>query len=187
MKKQLFIITGNSGAGKNSTATQLLKELPILRQLITYTSRAPRGAEVNDVDYHFISREQFETKIKNNELLEYATVYDNYYGSSRIDLENVWQENKIPLMVVDIQGALTFKKLLPNVVTIFIKADNLENLKKRCRQRPMSDEDFSKRWQKVLSEIERGAECDFTIVNKENELSQTVEQAKNIILQASLD
>jgi len=187
MKNQLFIITGNSGAGKNSTATALLKELPQLRQLITYTTRLPRGAEVNDVDYHFISQEQFEEKIKNNELLEYATVYDHYYGSSRTDLEKVWQEGKTPLMVIDIQGALTFKKLLQNVTTIFIKADNLENLQTRCRQRPMSDADFDKRWQKVLAEIELAKECDFVIINRQNELPETVNQAKKIILEASID
>ena len=181
MQNKLFLLSGPSGVGKTTIAQALLKQLPNLERLVTYTTRPSRSNELNGIDYHFISREEFEKKIKNNELFEYDEHYGNLYGNSRRDLEKIWQDEKIALMVLDVNGVKTAKKHFPEAKTIFLLPDTMPNLEQRIRNRPMSEEDFKKHWAMVFPELAEADQYDFQVVNKENQLDEAVREVKKII------
>lgn len=181
MPNKLFLLSGPSGVGKTTIAHDLLKQLPNLERLVTYTTREPRPNEMSGVDYHFISREEFEKKIKNNEMFEYDEHYGNLYGNSRRDLEKIWQDEKIALMVLDVNGVKTAKKYFPEAKTLFILPDTLANLELRIRKRPMNEEEFKKRWASVQKELLEADQYDFQIINKENQIAEAVMAVKNII------
>ncbi len=178
---KLFLLSGTSGVGKTTIAYRLLEEMPNLARLVTYISREPRPNEKNGEDYHFISRQEFENKIANGEMFEYDEHYGNYYGNSKEDLEKIWKQNKIALILLDINGVKTIKKTFPEAKTIFITPDNLENLKRRIRQRPMTDEAFAKRCEQIEKELQESAKFDFIITNNEGELDSTVKKVKEIL------
>lgn len=183
---KLILLTGPSGVGKTTIARALLKAMPNLQRLVTYTTREPRPNEQNGVDYNFVSKDEFKEKLTNNEFFESAEVYGNFYGNSRKDLEKIWRAGKICLAVLDVQGVESVKKIFPEAKTIFILPDNLENLKKRIRERPMSDEAFANRWKKVEEEMGKAEAFDFQIVNKQNAAEETAAAVKKIIENAAL-
>lgn len=178
---KLFLFTGTSGVGKTAIAYKLLEQMPNLKRLVTYVSREPRPNEVDGEDYHFVTREEFEKKIANNEMFEYDEHYGNYYGNSRADLEKIWADGNIALILLDINGIRTIKESFPEAKSIFILPDNLDNLKDRIRRRPMTDEAFAKRWEKVQEELKHSDEFDFQVINEENKLDEAVEKVKEII------
>ncbi|MEK7512445.1 MAG: guanylate kinase [Patescibacteria group bacterium] len=182
MPNELFLLSGPSGVGKTTIAQELLKQLPNMERLVTYTTRPPRPNEQSGVDYHFISAEEFEEKISNNEMFEYDEHYGNLYGNSRHDLDEIWQNNKIALMVLDVNGVKTAKKYFPEAKTIFVLPDTLPNLEGRIRNRPMTEEAFKKRWAMVHPELAEADQYDFQVVNQENQLAEAVQAVKNIII-----
>lgn len=184
MQDKLFLLSGPSGVGKTTIAQALLKQLPNLERLVTYTTRESRPNEMSGVDYHFISRKEFEKKINNNEMFEYDEHYGNLYGNSRRDLEKIWQDEKIALMVLDVNGVKTAKKHFPEAKTIFILPDTLTNLEGRIRNRPMSEDAFKKRWAMVHPELAEADQYDFQVVNKENQLAEAAAAVKNIIIES---
>jgi len=178
---KLFLLSGTSGVGKTTVAYKLLEQLPNLKRLVTYVTREPRPGETNGIDYHFVSREEFEKRLAAGEFFEHDEHYGNWYGNSRKDLEKIWADDHLALAVLDPNGVRSIKKIFPEAKTIFIEPDNLDNLKNRIRQRPMTDEAFEKRWVKVLEELKEATSYDFRIVNAEGKLDEAVEQVKNII------
>jgi len=181
MQNKLFLLSGPFGVGKTTIAQALLKQLPNLERLVTYTTRPPRPNEMSGVDYHFISREDFEEKIKNNEMFEYDEHYGNLYGNSRRDLEEIWHDEKIALMVLDVNGVKTAKKYFPEAKTIFLLPDTLPNLEGRIRNRPMTEDAFRKRWAMVHPELAEADQYDFQVVNKENQLDEAMQAVRTII------
>jgi guanylate kinase len=178
---KLILLTGPSGVGKTTIALALLKIMPGLQRLVTYTTRQPRPNEKNDVDYHFVNVEQYNAKLDNGDFFEHAEVYGHLYGNCRKELKQIWDSGKIALMVLDIQGVRTVEKVIPEAVSIFLMPDTLDNLKKRIRERPMSDEDFQKRWQTVERELAEARDCDFQVINEEGKIEETVLKVKIII------
>ena len=179
--KKLYLITGPSGVGKTTVAHELLKTYPNMERLITFVTRPPRPGEVDGIDYHFINEEQFDDMKQNGDLFEHDAHYGYNYGNSRKELERIWQAGKIPLMVLDINGVKSVEKIIPEAVSIFIKADSMEHLRARIQKRPMSEADFEKRWSKVTSEMDQAHECDFMITNEEGKLDEAVESIRRII------
>lgn len=134
---KLIIITAPSGAGKTSITHFLLKKYPQLSFSVSAATRSPRGKEKDGVDYYFMSVEAFEEKIKNNEFVEWEMVYEGkYYGTLKSELRRVWKNDEIPVLDIDVQGAIHVQKEYPvNSLFIFIQPPSIEELKKRLENR----------------------------------------------------
>ncbi len=135
---KIIILTAPSGAGKTSITHHLLKTFPeILEFSISASTRQPRSYERNGVDYYFISSEAFQSKIQQNEFVEWEMVYEGkYYGTLKSELERIWHNDKVPVLDIDVKGAIHVQRQFPeSVFSIFIEPPSVEELKKRLRSR----------------------------------------------------
>lgn len=135
--KKIILITAPSGSGKTSVVNHLMKKFPELSFSVSATTRQPRNGEKNGVDYYFISEPEFREKIHNKEFLEWEMVYEGkYYGTLKSDIERIWKENKIPVLDIDVQGAIHVQQQYPvNTIAIFIQPPSIEELKRRLKLR----------------------------------------------------
>jgi len=180
MKGELFILSSPAGGGKTTIATSLVNEIPKLKRVITCTTRQPRAGEKNGVDYYFLSREEFEEKIKRKEFLEYATVHGNYYGTPKKEVEEELEKGYDLLLVIDVQGMRQIKKNKQDVITVFLLPPSLDELKKRMEKRGDSPEEIEKRLETARKEIPAWREYDFIVIN--DTLGKAKEDVKRIIL-----
>ena len=146
MKKKynkIILITAPSGSGKTSVVNHLMKKFPSLSFSVSATTRTPRKNEKNGQDYYFITEEEFRDKIQKKEFLEWEMVYEGkYYGTLKSDMERIWSENKIPVLDIDVQGAIHVQQQYPvNTIAIFIQAPSAEELKKRLKNRGSETEE----------------------------------------------
>jgi guanylate kinase len=134
---KLIIITAPSGAGKTSITRHLMKTFPQLAFSISAATRQPRGTEKDGVDYHFISTEEFQNKIQHNEFVEWEMVYEGkYYGTLKAELARIWQQNKIPVLDIDVKGAIHVQQQYPDSsLSLFIQAPSVDELKNRLQSR----------------------------------------------------
>jgi guanylate kinase len=154
--KQVIILTAPSGAGKTSITQFLLENYPQLTFSVSATTRAPRGAEQDGIDYHFISQAAFEAHIHQNDFLEYEMVYEGlYYGTLKSELDRIWAEGKTPVLDIDVQGAIAIQEQLGNqALSIFILPPSIEALKERLALRNTeSEEKIQMRLDKAAYEI----------------------------------
>lgn len=135
--QKLIIITAPSGAGKTSVTRYLLDKIPQLGFSISATTRKPRRNETDGIDYYFISQEAFHTKIQENDFIEWEMVYEGkYYGTFKSELERIWSANKIPLLDIDVKGAIhVHEQFNNNCLTLFIEPPSIEELKRRLELR----------------------------------------------------
>lgn len=135
--KKIILITAPSGSGKTSVVNHLMKKFPELSFSVSATTRQPRNGEKNGVDYYFISEPEFREKIHNKEFLEWEMVYEGkYYGTLKSDIERIWKQNKIPVLDIDVQGAIHVQQQYPvNTIAIFIQPPSIEELKRRLKLR----------------------------------------------------
>ena len=156
LNKQVIILTAPSGAGKTSITQFLLANYPQLAFSVSATTRSPRGAEQDGVDYHFISRAVFEGHIYQNDFLEYEMVYEGlYYGTLKSELDRIWAQGKTPVLDIDVQGAIAIQEQLGNqALSIFILPPSIEALKERLASRNTeSEEKIQMRLDKAAYEI----------------------------------
>ena len=134
---KLVVITAPSGAGKTSVARHLMQTFPTLSFSVSATTRAPRKNETEGKDYYFISREKFEDNIKANAFIEWEMVYEGlYYGTLKSEIESQWAAGSIPVLDIDVKGALNIKKLYPaQTLTLFIAPPSVEALRERLESR----------------------------------------------------
>jgi len=166
---KLIIISAPSGAGKTTLCKRLLKEFPDkLEVSISSTTRAPRGEEKNGDDYFFITKEQFEKEIKDNNFSEWALVHGNYYGTTKAIIENTFKSGKSVLLDIDVQGANSLhKNYQEKCIRFFITTPNLNELRVRLQSRGTdSEEVIEKRIKNAESELEKAKEFDYTIINE---------------------
>lgn len=169
-----FIISGPSGAGKTTLVTLLLKEFSCVVKSISYTTRTPRSAEKEGVDYHFISVAEFEQKIHRGEFLEHAKVFGHYYGTSRAWIEAQENNGKHVILVIDTQGALQLKGKF-DASFIFISPPNLEELKKRMQIRQSeTHETVQRRLSWAEKEMAVAHHYDYLIINEELQATYTI-------------
>jgi guanylate kinase len=163
----VFIISAPSGSGKSTLVNRLMQEVPNLCFSISYTTRAPRGHEIQGVSYHFTSREEFEERLKNNEFLEYACVFGNYYGTHRSELTIARNQGKDLVLDIDVQGAAQLRKSIPDAVTIFVLAPSRQILEHRLRYRGEdSDEVIKRRLADAAREIRNYTLYDYVLINE---------------------
>jgi guanylate kinase len=186
----LFIISAPSGSGKSTLVSRLRSLVEGLDFSISYTTRAPRGSEVNGVEYHFTTRETFESMIAADEFLEHAEVFGKYYGTALSALDHARLAGKDLLLDIDVQGAVQVMRKLPAAVSIFILPPSPEVLERRLRHRSLAehvtDEDeIERRLKEAKKELDRIREYRYAIVN--DQLDEAVDELRAIVLTARED
>jgi len=134
-KPLVYIISAPSGSGKSTLVNELLKSVNDLHFSISYTTRLPRGSEINGKQYYFVSRSEFEMMIRDGEFLEHAEVFGNYYGTARRFLREAEQKGHDLLLDIDVQGAAQIQQKLPDATSIFILPPDRKTLEERLRKR----------------------------------------------------
>jgi guanylate kinase len=172
MKTRMIIVAAPSGAGKSSFVERLAAEEPRLHDIITYTTRKMRNHESAGKPYFFISKEEFEKKIKEDFFIEWAQVHTNLYGTSFEQIQMAWARDKVVIMDIDIQGVVTFKSKYPDAKTVFILPPSIEELKRRVIKRDGAPPpDLEVRMANAEKEMSKAHEFDVQIVNDDFERS----------------
>lgn len=183
-KKQgnLIIISGTTCAGKGTVIQELLKRNTNLSLSISYTSRQKRDGEINGKDYYFISKEEFEEKIKNEEMLEYEIVHqDHYYGTPKKEVRELLDTGKDVILEIDVKGAQHVKEMFPETILIFILAPSMEIVKERIKARGKeNNEQIIKRFQTAYQEINEIPKYNYVVVN--DVLEEAVKKVEAILL-----
>ncbi|MBK7021986.1 MAG: guanylate kinase [Sulfuritalea sp.] len=164
----LFIVAAPSGAGKTTLVSRLLAEDANVRHSISYTTRAPRPGEENGREYHFIDGQRFLAMRERGEFAEWAEVHDNFYGTSRLWLEQRMKEGCDMMLEIDWQGAQQMRRQFPEAVGIFILPPSVAELENRLRRRGADSEDvIARRVAGALGEMRHVGEFDFVIINND--------------------
>jgi len=178
----MIIISGPSGVGKDSVLRALKSGSLPLHHVVTANTRKPRPDEVEGVDYFFVSKEKFEEMIRNDELIEYSKVYQDYKGPPKSEVRKAIKTNKDIIFRLDVQGAEKLKTLFPHSILIFLIPSSQEDWYKRLSGRRLSKEkDLDMRIKTVRDELEKVFLFDYIVVNEQNELSKTVKIIEAII------
>lgn len=166
---KLYVVSGPSGAGKSTVCKEVRKRLGI-NLSISATSRKAREGEKDGVDYFFLTKEEFENKIKNDEFLEYAKVHENYYGTLKSEVENRLKKGEKIILEIDVQGGIQIKEKFPEANLIFFRTSTKEVLEARLRGRNTDNEEtINLRLKNSLKELEYEDKYDKTIINIEVE------------------
>ena len=179
-KDPFLVLAASSGAGKTTIAKELVKRHKEMVISVSATTRARRVGEKNGVDYFFMTQEEFEQNIDRNNFIEYEQVHGCYYGTLKQVVEKWAQEGKIVVFDIDVNGALTIKRIYPNSILIFIKAPSLTELKRRLKDRKSdSARDIEMRMQRIEYEYEQSKKFDHIIINKN--LAKAVNDIEEIL------
>jgi len=185
MQGTLYIISAPSGAGKTSLVRELLARSPDLTLSVSHTTRPMRPGEENGVHYHFVAPELFQAMIAADAFLEYARVFDNFYGTSKAAALDRIKRGQDVILEIDWQGARQTRRLFPDAVAIFILPPSREVLEKRLRARGQDSETvIARRMQEARSDISHYKEYDYLLVN--DDFRQAVADLQSIIRARSL-
>lgn len=189
----LYIVSAPSGAGKTSLVKALLDAQPQVRVSVSHTTRPMRPGEVDGVNYHFVSREEFVERLEHGEFLEHAEVFGNLYGTSQRWLEQTLSEGYDLILEIDWQGAQQVRRVMPQAKSIFILPPTQEALRQRLTNRGQdSDDVIEKRMREAVSEMTHYVEYDYLVINDDfahalidlqaifraNQLLQTAQQKR---------
>jgi len=178
----LVVLSGPSGVGKDAVLARMKKLGRPFHYVITATTRPKRAREKNGVDYHFLSRKEFQQMIDKHQFLEWANVYDNYYGVPKSEITSALSKGVDAIVKVDVQGAATIKEILPQAVFIFLMPPSVEELEKRLRRRRSeSSTDLALRLEKAKGEIKSLPLFDYVITSRQNKLDEVVSQIDTIV------
>ena len=181
MSGQLFVISAPSGAGKSTILMAVRQRVPGLGYSISHTTRKPRGNERNGIDYHFVDDETFTKMIDEGDFVEWAKVYDHFYGTSSSGLKDLTDSGLDVLMDVDIQGGRNIKNRFPNSVLIFLLPPSLEELERRLRKRGTDNKPvIEARMEMAADDIKNCVWYDYIIVN--DKLGKAIDEAQSIIV-----
>jgi guanylate kinase len=179
-KGKLFVLAGPSGVGKGTLRERALGGVEDLVYSISCTTRKPRSGEREGVDYHFVTKEDFEDKAARGLFLEYAVVHGDCYGTLREDVERETNAGRDVLLEIDVQGARQVRRLVPDSVSVFVAPPSLEVLEKRLRRRKTeSEEKIGLRLENAKKEMKEAGEYDHVVLN--DVLDQAAEELRNII------
>ena len=162
----LFVVSAPSGAGKTTLCKKIIKTIDNVRNSVSFTTRQPRAGEIPDEDYCFVSEAEFRAMIDRGDFVEWARVHGNFYGTSRLKLEELVSAGYDVLLDIDTQGAHQIRKAFNNAVSIFILPPSMKELKHRLEGRMSnSAEDMDRRLQRAVDEIREYKTYDYVIVN----------------------
>ncbi len=180
MGGRVFVISGPSGSGKSTIIKENRKRIDNLTYSVSHTSRRPRGAEEDGVEYHFVDRDTFRAMIDRNEFAEWAEVFQDYYGTSLRELKERTSQGLDVIMDLDVQGALNMRRAVKDCVLVFILPPSMEVLKERLRARGTDDSTaVARRMERAASEIISARQYDFLVLN--DRLDRAVEDVACII------
>ena len=179
----LLLISGPSGVGKDTIARKIIDVRPDdFYFVVTATTRPIRAGEIEGYDYYFTSNDEFAQMIEDDDLLEYAVVYNDYKGIPKKHIREALASGKDVIMRVDVQGAATIRKLIPNVITVFLTTETEESLVQRLRERKSETaEGLNLRIAAARQEMWRLKEFDYWVVNADNEADKAVGEMLAII------
>lgn len=176
-KGLLFILSAPTATGKTTLANMLVKENSSIIRSISCTTRKPRAGEINGRDYYFISEKEFLQKRKNNEFLEWAEVFGNYYGTLKKTVDENLAKGLHVLLVIDVQGAFQVKEK-EEVTMVFLLPPSLETLKNRFADRNTEEKkEFEKRLKSLKNEIKASEKYDYIVINEELSIAYNVIKA----------
>ena len=181
----VFIISAPSGSGKSTLVSEIRRSVSDLAFSISYTTRKPRGSEKDGREYHFVSREEFETMRDRGEFLEWAEVFGNYYGTAKCYVEDAKRAGHDVLLDIDVQGAAQIKEKLNDALSIFVLPPSREELERRLRRRSEAEgfvnpAVLEKRLATARREIEKYPEYDYILIN--DRLEESIDLLKAIVL-----
>ena len=187
-KKQgnLIIISGTTCAGKGTVIKKLLENHNDIVLSVSYTSRPKREHEIDGVDYYFVTQEEFERKIENDEMLEYAQVhYGCYYGTPKKEIIKQLETGKDVILEIDVQGAKQIKEKFPDTILIFIMAPSMQEVKRRIKMRgDESNEQILSRFKVAYNEINQYNNYNYVVVN--DDLLESVRKVESILISEKL-
>ena len=179
---KLVIFSAPSGSGKTTIVRELLKRFDCFEFSISATSRQPRGAEQNGIDYYFLTNEEFKERVARDEFVEWEEVYQGTcYGTLKSEMERIWNSGKVIIFDVDVMGGINLKRLFgDDACSMFIMPPSIEELERRLRGRGTDVEEvIQKRIAKAEFEISKAPEFDHVVIN--DKLDVAVEEAAGII------
>ena len=178
----LIVVSGPSGVGKDTVIQALKRRSLPLHVVVTTTNRKPRPTEINGVDYFFISTDQFEEMIRNNDLIEHAVVYGDYKGIPKAQIREAFATGKDVILRVDVQGAARLRELFPQAVMIFLMPANMEEWIQRLRDRHSeTPESLRRRIDTARRELTHLQEFDYVVINANCMLEEAVDNIVSII------
>lgn len=177
----LIVISAPSGCGKTTIARAILQRYPSMLFSVSATTRPRRPTEVDGKDYFFLTKEEFERRVAQGDLIEWEEIYGNYYGTLKSEVDRALTQGRVMLFDVDVKGALSIKKKYPeDAVLIFIAPPSMEVLRKRLMDRNTEDEaTVRRRLERVPMELEKGKEFDYQVVN--DDLATAIAEVEAII------
>lgn len=164
-KGLLIVVSAPSGCGKGTILSEVLKDDRFYYS-VSATTRSPRLGEVNGVTYHFITKQDFEERIKNNAMLEYAEYCGNYYGTPKKEIDEMRERGKNVILEIEVQGAMKVREICPDAVFIFVLPPSVAELERRLKKRATETDDvIAQRVSQARSEIELARKYDYVVVN----------------------
>lgn len=182
MQGKAIIVCAPSGAGKTTIVRHLVENIPELKFSISATTRNPRPNELDGKDYYFLTRKEFESKVENGDILEWQEVYENaFYGTLKSEVERIWEAGQHIIFDVEVLGGMNLKKTMgENALSIFIKVDDINILRKRLESRKTESSDsLDRRVQRAVMEMNEENKFDKVIVN--HDLETALAEAREIV------
>lgn len=165
-KGLLFVVSAPAGCGKDTILSEMFKKTDKAGYAVSATTRAPRGGEVNGVHYHFLTREEFEKKIAEKEVLEYTEYCGNYYGTLRKSVDDLISSGKDAILKIEVEGAMNIRRMFPEACLVFILPPGWDILEERLRGRGTeTEEKIGERMRQARTEVTYAANYDYLIVN----------------------
>ncbi len=181
MRGDIYIISAPSGTGKSTIIRRLLKIIPGLFFSVSYTTRSPREKEINGKDYFFVSINEFENLINDNQFLEYCNVFNNYYGTHRNQVIPLIEKGLDVILDIDVKGAMKIKQNFPEAILIFMLPPSIEELVSRLSKRHSNTEkDLQTRLNTLKDEVQYYTYYDYLIINEH--INKTIDEVKAIII-----